>query len=137
MGIDASVTAVTVAVAVGYRVSSVCELTMLMTSILVFDNTQMMVFNSARTRWLAMKYAHSIDHDQGQRVIATTPNGTQTTISRQLTHAGPQALAPCMLKRRVPDTSTIVEPRTAVATTGTFAGFLVGAALRAHLAARH
>ena len=75
--------------------------------------------------------------DSHNRVIATTPNGSKTTISRQLTHAGPHALAPCMLKRWVPDNSAIVEPRTTAATTGTFAGFLFCAALRAHLATRH
>ena len=46
---DASVTAVTVEVAVGYRVSKECELTMLVISILVFGTTQTMMFKSAHT----------------------------------------------------------------------------------------
>ena len=48
VGIDASVTAVTVELAVGYRVSRAREVTTV-TSILVFDNTQIMAFDSAHT----------------------------------------------------------------------------------------
>ena len=47
---DASVASVTVEVAVGCGVvSTVCELTTLVTSMLVFDNTQVLAFDSAHT----------------------------------------------------------------------------------------
>ena len=52
------------------------------------------------------------------------------TTCRELTFAGVDALDPRMIKSRVTDTSTIIEPRTTESATTALAGFLDGTALR-------